>query len=42
MALTPGPFLQALIVTLGAALLAGLYPAYRLGRMLTAEAIRYE
>jgi putative ABC transport system permease protein len=42
MALTPGPFVQALGVALGAALLAGLYPAYRLGRMLTSEAIRYE
>jgi putative ABC transport system permease protein len=42
MALTPGPFLQALAVALGASLLAGLYPAFRLGRMLTSEAIRYE
>ncbi|MEL6272134.1 MAG: FtsX-like permease family protein, partial [Chloroflexota bacterium] len=33
---------QAFIVALGAALLAGLYPAYRLGRLITARALRSE
>ena len=36
------PFILALIVAIGAALLAGIYPARRMGRMLTAKAIRYE
>lgn len=36
------PFLQALAVAVVAALLAGLYPAYRLSRLAAAEAIRYE
>ena len=36
------PFAQALAVAVLAALLAGIYPARRLGRMLTAEALRYE
>jgi putative ABC transport system permease protein len=38
----PGPFVQALGIAVGAALLAGIYPAYRLGKMVTAEALRYE
>jgi putative ABC transport system permease protein len=38
----PGLFLQALGIAVVAALLAGIYPAYRMGRMLTAEALRYE
>jgi putative ABC transport system permease protein len=38
----PGPFLQALAVALIAALLAGIYPAWRMGRMLTSEALRSE
>jgi putative ABC transport system permease protein len=36
------PFVQALAVAVLAALLAGIYPARRLGRMLAAEALRYE
>lgn len=36
----PQPFLLALAVALFAALLAGLYPAYRLGKLMTAEALR--
>ena len=32
MRLTPEPFLLALVVAVGAALLAGIYPAYRMGR----------
>ncbi len=35
-------FLQALGVAIGAALIAGLYPAYRMGRTLTAAALRNE
>jgi putative ABC transport system permease protein len=38
----PGPFLQAMAVALIAALLAGLYPAYRMGKMITSEALRSE
>jgi putative ABC transport system permease protein len=36
------PFLQALAVAVVAALLAGLYPARRMGHMVTAEALRFE
>jgi putative ABC transport system permease protein len=36
------PFVQALVVAVAAALLAGLYPARRMGQMITAEALRYE
>jgi putative ABC transport system permease protein len=38
----PGALLQGVLVALGAALLAGLYPAWRLSHMAAAEAIRYE
>ncbi|MGD1991588.1 MAG: ABC transporter permease [Anaerolineae bacterium] len=38
----PGLFLQSLGIAVVAALLAGVYPAYRMGKMLTAEALRYE
>jgi putative ABC transport system permease protein len=38
----PGAFLQALGIAVGAAILAGIYPAIRLSRMPAAEAIRYE
>lgn len=38
----PTVFLQALALAVGAALLAGVYPAFRMGRMLTAEALRGE
>jgi ABC-type antimicrobial peptide transport system permease subunit len=33
---------QAFIVALAAALLAGVYPAYRLGKIVTAKALRAE
>jgi putative ABC transport system permease protein len=36
------PFAEALAVAVIAALLAGIYPAYRMGKMATAEAMRYE
>ncbi|MBU0491116.1 MAG: ABC transporter permease [Chloroflexi bacterium] len=42
MQVTPGPFVEALAVAITAALLAGIYPAYRMGRLLAAEALRYE
>lgn len=42
MLIEPGPFLQAFVVAVAAALLAGIFPAYRMGRMITAEALRYE
>jgi putative ABC transport system permease protein len=42
MRVTPQPFLLALVVAVSAALLAGVYPAYRMGRMMTVEALRGE
>jgi putative ABC transport system permease protein len=36
------PFLQAFLVAVGASLLAGLYPAWRILKRNTADAIRYE
>jgi putative ABC transport system permease protein len=42
MLVTPATFIQALGIALLAALLAGIYPAWRMGRMAAAEAIRYE
>ncbi len=41
-ALEPGAFLQALVISLAAALLAGVYPAWKLSKIPAAEAIRYE
>jgi len=38
----PTVFLQAMALAVGAALLAGVYPALRMGRMLAAEALRGE
>jgi putative ABC transport system permease protein len=38
----PEAFLQAIGLSILAALLAGIYPAYRLSRMMTSEAVRYE
>lgn len=38
----PAPFFQALAISVSAALLAGLYPAYRISRMLASEALRSE
>lgn len=42
MAPAPVYFIQALAIALIAALLAGLYPAYRLGQMVIATAVRQE
>ncbi|MGD9317019.1 MAG: ABC transporter permease [Anaerolineae bacterium] len=42
MQVDPAPFLTALAVAVIAALLAGIYPARKMGKMLTAEALRYE
>ncbi|MBX3015006.1 MAG: ABC transporter permease [Caldilineaceae bacterium] len=42
MQLRPEHFLQAFLVALGAALLAGLYPAWRMGQMQPAAAVRSE
>ncbi len=41
-ALPPGAFVQALGISVAAALLAGIYPARKLSSMPAAEAIRYE
>lgn len=38
----PGEFAQAFVVAVVAAILAGLYPAYRLTRLVTARALRSE
>jgi len=40
--LQPGPFVQAFAVAVIAALLAGLYPAWRLTKLVTARALRAE
>ncbi len=40
--LVPGEFVQAFAVAVAAALLAGVYPAYRLTRLVTAAALRSE
>jgi putative ABC transport system permease protein len=37
-----GPFIQALVVAVGASLIAGIYPAYRILQRKTAEVIRFE
>ncbi len=42
MMLTPGLFLQAFLVALAAALLAGIYPAFRLGKTDISRTIRQE
>jgi putative ABC transport system permease protein len=42
MRVQPDPFLLALVVSVLAALLAGIYPALRIGRITSAEAMRYE
>jgi putative ABC transport system permease protein len=41
-ALEPRFFLQSLLIAVGAAVLAGLYPAQRLARMTISEALRQE
>jgi len=42
MATLPEPFIQAMLVAVLAALLAGLYPAWRVRRRVTADALRFE
>jgi putative ABC transport system permease protein len=42
MQLDPAAFIQALAVAVIAALLAGVYPALKMGRAVTAEALRHE
>ncbi len=42
MMITPQAFLQGLLVSVGSALLAGIYPAWKIGRKQAAEAIREE
>ena len=42
MHVTPEAFVQAFLLAVGAALLAALYPAWRLSRMQAAEALRGE
>jgi putative ABC transport system permease protein len=42
MQIQPAPFVQALVLAVLAALLAGLYPAYRIIQRNTAEAIRFD
>jgi len=42
MQIIPGPFLQAFLFSILAALLAGLYPAYRIIKRNTSEAIRFD
>jgi putative ABC transport system permease protein len=42
MQISPSYFWQAAIVAVVAALLAGIYPAWRLGRMVVADAVRQE
>lgn len=42
MQLTPEPFIQAFVIAVSAAVLAGLYPALRIIRRNTSEAIRFD
>jgi putative ABC transport system permease protein len=42
MQVDPAPFVQAFLVAVLAALLAGIYPAYKMGRIATAEALHAE
>jgi putative ABC transport system permease protein len=42
LSIQPVAFLQALLIAVGAALLAGIYPASKMSRQPAAEAIRYE
>jgi len=42
MRIEPAPFIQALLVAILAALLAGIYPAYKMGKMITANALKSE
>jgi putative ABC transport system permease protein len=40
--LSPGEFAQAFVVAVAASLAAGVYPAWRLGRLITSRALRSE
>jgi putative ABC transport system permease protein len=42
MRVEPAPFVMALVIAVVAALLAGVYPARKLGRLMAAEALRFE
>jgi putative ABC transport system permease protein len=42
MQLSPEYFWQAFLVSIGAAILAGFYPAWRSGEMIIATAVRQE
>lgn len=42
MAVSPAPLVEAVALSIGAALLAGLYPAFRMSRISPAEALRGE
>jgi len=42
MQVAPAPFVQAFLLSIGAALIAAVYPAWRLSHMQTAEALRGE
>jgi putative ABC transport system permease protein len=42
MLIEPQPFIQAFAVAVVAALLAGIYPAYRMSKMVTADTLRFE
>ncbi len=42
MQISPEPFIQAMLIAIVAALLAGIYPAFRISRRITADAIRFE
>jgi putative ABC transport system permease protein len=42
LAVQPEPFVQAMVVAVLAATLAGLYPAWRISRRVTADALRFE
>jgi len=42
MVVTSAPFVEAVVVSLIASLLAGVYPALRMGKMAPSEALRYE
>lgn len=42
MEVVPAPFIQAIVLAVIAALLAGIYPAYRMSKMLAVEAMRFD
>jgi ABC-type antimicrobial peptide transport system permease subunit len=36
------PFIQALLISISAALLAGIYPAYRIAKRSASDAMRFD